>query len=118
MRILFIWSSCTYSEIFMDLKRYENFVFYMDDSLDASPLSQYWMLVKWIMVSPGDEIELFAYGKLCRDNDVVYLMDEHRKLVATLSKKDNDTWKFLFDHTSEIFFKCFSDCKPAFGDLG
>ena len=30
-------------------------------------------------------------------------MDEDKQLVATLSKKDNDTWKFLFDHTSEYF---------------
>ena len=38
--------------------------------------------------------------------------------MATLSKKDNDTWKFIFDHTSDVFFKCFSGCKPTFGDLG
>ena len=44
------------------------------------------MIIKWIMVSPGDEIELFDYGKLSRNNEVVYLMDEHRELVATLSK--------------------------------
>ena len=70
------------------------------------------------MVSPGDEIELFDYATLSKDNDVVYLMDEDKQFVATLSKKDNDIWKFLFDHTSEVFFKCFSDCKPTFGDLG
>ena len=70
------------------------------------------------MVSPGDEIELFDYGKLMKEHDVVYLMDEHKFLVATLSKKDNDNWAFLFNYSPEIYFKYFSDCKPSFGGLG
>ena len=71
MMMLFIWPYWTYSEIFVDLTGKKIFfIFKMDDDLDCSPLTQYWMLIKWIIVSSGNEIELFDYGKLSKDNDV------------------------------------------------
>ena len=131
MRIVFRHPSSTHNEIFMDLKRYENFNFCTFQIMvysqpmpslceleleldDVSPLSTYWMIVKFIVVYPGTDIETFEVNKCCKEDGVVYLKkdDEYGDKVAQFSKKDNEVWGFLFHYSDDIYFKNFMDCKP------
>ena len=80
---------------------------------DVSPLSTYWMIVKFIVVYPGTDIETFEVNKCCKEDGVVYLKkdDESGDTVAQFSKKDNEVWGFLFHYSDDIYFKNFMDCK-------
>ena len=84
------------------------------DLEDVGPLTTYWMLVKFIVVYPGTDIETFEVSKCCREDGVVYLKKDHDSgdRVAQFSKKDNEVWGFLFDYSDEIYFKNFMDCNP------
>ena len=95
----------------MDLKRYENFNFHimaqpmpslceLDLELeDVGPLTTYWMIVKFIVVYLGTDIETFEVNKCCREDGVVYLKKDHDSgdHVVQFSEKDNEVWGFLFD---------------------
>ena len=83
-----------------------------DKDLDVTLLNHYWLLIKFIMVCPGDIMELFGVWK-CSKDGVIYIKDKNGvEDVGTLSKKDNDKWSFLLDYCSELYFKYFSDCLP------
>ena len=116
-----------YRDIFMDLKVSNFFYifkmacpvppFYGFDSdeedLDVTPLNHYWLLIKFIMVCPGDIMELFEVQKSSKEDGIIYIKDKNGVHdVGTLSRKDNDKWAFLLDYCSELYFKCFSDCLP------
>ena len=80
-----------------------------------SPLSKEYLLIKWIVVSPGDALELFQVSDVFRHFDAnsyeaMSLIIEDIPDVQ-FSEKDTQTFGFLFDYTDEIHFKCFSDCK-------
>ena len=75
----------------------------------VSPPNPEYMLIKWIVVAPGDALDLF---QVC--DEVVRLVLEDIPDVQ-FSEKDTDCFQFLFDYTDEINFKCFSDCKYVNG---
>ena len=81
---------------------------------DVSPLSTYWMIVKFTVVYTGTDIETFEVSKCCKEDGVVYLKkdDESGDRVAQFSKKDNEVRGFLFHYSDDIYFKNFMDCKP------
>ena len=81
---------------------------------NVSPLSTYWMIVKFIVVYLGTDIETFEVNKCCKEDGVVYLKkdDKSGDRVAQISKKDNEVWGFLFHYSDDIYFKSFMDCKP------
>ena len=92
---------------------------YPDEDLDVGPLNHYWLLIKFIMVCPGDIMETFEVRKFTKENGVVYIKDQEGKEdVGTLSRKDNDTWNFSLDMSPAISFKAFSDCLPKASELG
>ena len=55
---------------------------------DLGPLSYYWMLVKFIVIYPGVELETFEVGQ-CRiaEDGRVYIVKDGKK-VAQFSPKD------------------------------
>ena len=46
-----------------------------EEDLDVTPLKHYWLLIKFIMVCPGD-IDLFEVQK-CSKDGVVYIKDKN-----------------------------------------
>ena len=80
-----------------------------------SPLSKEFLLIKWIVVSPGDALDLFQVSDVTKHFDANSY--EAMSLILAdipdvqFSEKDTQTFEFLFDYTDEIHFKCFSDCK-------
>ena len=88
----------TLNDLFMELE-------------DIEPLTNYWMVLKFIVVYPGCNMGTFEVKKCSRDG-VVYLKDDSMEQIAQFSHKDNEIWGFLFDFTDEVFFKSFVDCQP------
>ena len=80
-----------------------------------SPLSKEYLLIKWIVVSLGDALDLFQVSNVVRHFDansyeaMSLILEDIPDVV--FSEKDCQTFEFLFDYTDEIHFKCFSDCK-------
>ena len=79
---------------------------------DLGPLSHYWMLVKFIVIYPGVELETFEVGQ-CRigEDARVYIVKDGKR-VAQFSTKDSEVWNFLFYYTDQVCFKSFEDAKP------
>lgn len=92
---------------------------YPDEDLDVGPLNQYWLLIKFIMASPGDIMETFEVRRCIKEDGVVYIKDkEGNEDVGTLSRKYNDAWNFLLDMSPAVYFKAFCDCLPKASELG
>ena len=73
MRIVLELPFMMYKEIFMDLNVSNLSIFsvmacpvplkYRDKDLDVGPLNHYWMLIKFIVVCPGDIMDTFEVRK-------------------------------------------------------
>ena len=79
---------------------------------DLGPLSHYWMIVKFIVIYPGVELETFEVAQ-CRigEDGSVYIV-KNGKWVTQFSTKDAKVWNFLFYYTDQVYFKSFEDTKP------
>ena len=80
-----------------------------------------YFLIKWIVVFPGDALDLFQMSDVIREYetnsyDAVKLILEDIPDIQ-LCQKDTDIFQFLFDYTSDVRFKCFSDCKYTSEEL-
>ena len=79
---------------------------------DVSPLNPKFMPVKWIVVSPGNALDLCQVSGVTRyfeenSYDAVHLILDD---LPDIQFSHKDIFQFLFDHTDVIHFKCFSDC--------
>ena len=65
---------------------------------DVRLLTSYCMVLKFIVVYPGCNMETFDVKKCCRDGDgAVYLKDDESiEQIAQFSHKDNEVWGFYF----------------------
>ena len=79
---------------------------------DLGLLSHYWVLVKFIVIYPGVELETFEVGQ-CRigEDASVYIVKDGKR-IAQFSTKDTEVWNFLFYYTDQVYFKSFEDAKP------
>ena len=79
---------------------------------DLGPLSHYWMLVKFIVIYSGVELETFEVGQ-CRigEDASVYIVKDGKR-VTQFSTKDAEVWNFLFYYTDQVYFKSLEDAKP------
>ena len=84
----------------------------MDIEPVVSPILVKYILLKWVVAYPGD-LELFQQSQLLRefvnnsgDQPGIFLNDfEHVQLEDKLTS----LFSFIFDHTEEVYFRCFSD---------
>ena len=79
---------------------------------DLGPLSHYWMLVKFIVIYPGVELENFEVGQCRIGEDARVYIVKDGKWVVQFSPKDAEVWNFLFHYTDQVYFKTFEDAKP------
>ena len=70
---------------------------------DLGPLSHYWMILKYVVIYPGVEIDTFEVTacKIGEDGGV-YIM-KNGKHVAQFSTKDAEDWNFLFYFTDQVY---------------
>ena len=73
------------------------------------------MLIKWIIITPGNALDLFQTSDIVQYFEsnsyegVQLMVDDIRDVF--LSPKDTEMFQFLFDSTDKIRFKCFTNCK-------
>ena len=74
---------------------------------DIGPLLHYWMILKYIVIYPGAEIDTFEVVP-CKigEDGAVYIVKEG-KWVAQFSTKDSEVWNFLikFYFIDQVFFQ-------------
>ena len=83
--------------------------------MSESTMKPEYLLIKWIVISPGDALDVLQTSDVIREYetnsyDAVKLILEDIPDVE-FSKKDTDLFQFVFDYTSDVRFQCCSECK-------
>ena len=83
---------------------------------EISPVLAKYLVLKWIVMYPGD-LELFEMVPLCREfignsweRPRIYC-DKDGMQYMQLEDKFTDLFSYIFDHTNDVHYKCFSDVK-------
>ena len=66
---------------------------------DLGPLSHYWMVVKFIVIYTGVELETFEVAQCKIGEDGSVYIVKNGKWVVQFSTKDAEVWNFLVYYT-------------------
>ena len=81
---------------------------------EVSPVLVKYLVLKWVVMYPGD-LEPFELVPLCRE--LVHNSWERPRIFCDkegmeymqLEDKFTDLFCYIFDHTNEVYYKCFID---------